>query len=85
MFDELDHCSLLPAPENLIHLRVASIFIILVGSSSGALFPVLARRSSCLRVPKAVFEYASVFFFNLKESNKVVVLASPSTLGLVSS
>lgn len=37
-------------------LRIASVFIILIGSMSGALFPVLAKRSSWLRVPKAVFE-----------------------------
>jgi solute carrier family 39 (zinc transporter), member 1/2/3 len=39
-------------------LRIASVFIILVGSTFGALFPVLARRTSWLHVPKAVFEYA---------------------------
>lgn len=42
------------------HLRIAAVFIILVGYMTGALFPVLARRSSWLHVPKAVFEY--VFF-----------------------
>lgn len=38
------------------NLRVAAIFVILVGSCSGALFPVLAKRSSWLHVPKSVFE-----------------------------
>ena len=37
-------------------LRVASIFIVLVGSGMGALFPVLARRSSWLRVPNCLFK-----------------------------
>lgn len=37
-------------------LRVASIFVILVGSTSGALFPVVARRTRFLSVPSAVFE-----------------------------
>lgn len=41
-------------------LRVASIFIILVGSTCGTLFPVLARRSSWLHVPKGVFEYVVI-------------------------
>lgn len=37
-------------------LRVGSIFIILFGSTFGALFPVLAKNSSWIRVPKAVYE-----------------------------
>ena len=37
-------------------LRIASVFIILVGSMAGALFPVLAKRSSWLHVPKPIFE-----------------------------
>jgi len=37
-------------------LRVGSIFIILIGSTFGALFPVLAKNSSWIRVPKAVYE-----------------------------
>ena len=42
--------------DNLLGLRVASVFIILVTSTFGALFPVLAKRSSWLHVPKPVFE-----------------------------
>ncbi|KAJ8515882.1 hypothetical protein ONZ45_g6734 [Pleurotus djamor] len=42
-------------------LRVGSIFIILIGSTAGALFPVLARRSSWLHVPKSVFDFAKYF------------------------
>ncbi|KAG6890084.1 hypothetical protein C0995_012033 [Termitomyces sp. Mi166 len=61
MSDEVDECSLIPAPENLLGLRIGAIFIILVGSSSGALFPVLARRSSWLHVPKALFDFAKYF------------------------
>ncbi|KAF8817477.1 ZIP-like iron-zinc transporter [Phlegmacium glaucopus] len=44
-----------------LHLRIASVFIILIGSVSGALFPVLARRSSWLHIPKAVFDFAKYF------------------------
>jgi zinc transporter 1/2/3 len=43
--------------DNFRGLRIASVFIILIGSTSGALFPVLAQRSSWLHVPKAIFEY----------------------------
>lgn len=42
--------------DSFFGLRVAAIFIILVGSTAGALFPVLAKRSSWLHVPKGVFE-----------------------------
>jgi len=42
-------------------LRVASVFIILIGSMSGALFPVLARRTKWLNVPLAVFDFAKYF------------------------
>ncbi|KAF9037712.1 ZIP-like iron-zinc transporter [Panaeolus papilionaceus] len=44
-----------------LNLRIASIFIILVGSTSGALFPVLARRTSWLHVPRGVFDFAKYF------------------------
>lgn len=37
-------------------LRIASVFIVLIGSMSGALFPVLAKRTSLFHVPKGVFE-----------------------------
>ncbi|KAH8103845.1 ZIP-like iron-zinc transporter [Cristinia sonorae] len=42
-------------------LRVASVFIILVGSMFGALFPVLARRSKWLKVPTSVYDFAKYF------------------------
>ncbi|PPQ62896.1 hypothetical protein CVT24_006294 [Panaeolus cyanescens] len=43
------------------HLRIASIFIILVGATGGALFPILAKRSTWLHVPKSVFDFAKYF------------------------
>jgi zinc transporter 1/2/3 len=49
-------CNVVGAHDQLMHLRVASIFITLIGSSSGALFPVLAKRSPRLHVPKCLFE-----------------------------
>ena len=49
-------CTTVDARDQFNHLRIASIFIVLIGSCSGALFPVLAKRSSWLHVPKAVFE-----------------------------
>ena len=40
-------------------LRIGAIFIILIGSLFGASFPVFAKRTSWLKVPKPVYEYAS--------------------------
>jgi zinc transporter 1/2/3 len=39
----------------LIGLRIASIFILLVSSTSGALFPIFSRRSKFFRLPDAAF------------------------------
>lgn len=47
--------------DTFFNLRVAAIFILLVGSMSGAIFPVLARRSSWLKVPTALFDFAKYF------------------------
>ena len=43
--------------DSSLGLRIGSVFIILVGSMTGALFPVLAKRSSWLHVPKPIFEF----------------------------
>ena len=49
--------------DDLLGLRIASVFIILVGSMFGALFPVLAKRTRWLapRIPKGVFDFAKYF------------------------
>lgn len=57
-------------------LRIAAIFIILVGSLGGALFPVLARRSKSLskRLPKKTFETAKYFGSGVIVSNALSAL-----------
>ncbi|KZT25203.1 ZIP-like iron-zinc transporter [Neolentinus lepideus HHB14362 ss-1] len=42
-------------------LRIASVFIIMACSTFGALFPVLARRTKWLNIPKPAFEFAKYF------------------------
>lgn len=59
-------------------LRVASIFIILVGSMSGALFPVLARRTRWLQVPKAVFDFAKYFGSGVIIATSLIHLLEPA-------
>ncbi|KAG6901950.1 hypothetical protein C0995_006360 [Termitomyces sp. Mi166 len=56
-----DNCSFSGGPDNLLGLRIGSIFIILATSTAGALFPVLARRTSWLNVPKDVYDFAKYF------------------------
>ena len=49
--------------QSLTGLRIASVFIVLIGSLSGALFPVLARRTKWLAplIPEKVFDTAKYF------------------------
>ncbi|KAG2338683.1 ZIP-like iron-zinc transporter [Suillus weaverae] len=65
-------------------LRIASIFIVLIGSTSGALFPVLAQRTNWLHVPKAVFDFAKYFGSGVIIATAFIHLLSPA-LGELSS
>lgn len=65
-------------------LRIASIFIVLIGSTSGALFPVLAKRTKWLHVPKAVFDFAKYFGSGVIIATAFIHLLSPA-LGELSS
>lgn len=58
---EVDNCGSGGGSQTEFKLRIVALFVILIGSSLGALFPVLAGRSSWLRVPKSVFESAYVY------------------------
>lgn len=44
------------------HLRIGSIFIILVGAGGGALLPVLIKRSKRISLPGYIFEYVHPIF-----------------------
>lgn len=61
--DDGDDCGAANNPHTWTGLRIASIFIILVTSLFGALFPVLARRQRLLRlvVPERAFKVAKYF------------------------
>ncbi|KAK7056298.1 hypothetical protein VNI00_002851 [Paramarasmius palmivorus] len=59
-------------------LRVASIFIIGVGSTFGALFPVLAKRSKYLHVPKSLFDFAKYFGSGVIIATAFIHLLSPA-------
>lgn len=55
---QLEECLAGGGADTFLNLRIAAVFIILATSTTGALFPVLARRSSWLHVPKPIFECA---------------------------
>ncbi|THG95696.1 hypothetical protein EW026_g6003 [Hermanssonia centrifuga] len=61
-------------------LRIASVFIILIGSMFGASFPVLARRSKWLspRVPQGVFDFAKYFGSGVIIATAFIHLLSPA-------
>ncbi|KIM60682.1 hypothetical protein SCLCIDRAFT_1216591 [Scleroderma citrinum Foug A] len=60
------------------NLRIASVFIILVGSTTGTLFPVLSKRSSWLRVPDSVFNFAKYFGSGVIIATAFIHLLSPA-------
>ncbi|EGN96717.1 hypothetical protein SERLA73DRAFT_140426 [Serpula lacrymans var. lacrymans S7.3] len=66
-------------------LRIASVFIILVGSMFGALFPVLARRSRWLHVPQGIFEFAKYFGSGVIIATAFIHLLDPALQELSSS
>jgi zinc transporter 1/2/3 len=65
-------------------LRVASIFIILFGSTCGALFPVLARRSKFINVPTPVFDFAKYFGSGVIIATGFIHLLDPGIEALTS-
>lgn len=65
-------------------LRVASIFIILVGSTCGASFPVLAKRIPWLKVPKGAFDFAKYFGSGVIIATAFIHLLSPGLSELTS-
>jgi hypothetical protein len=64
MSDDQVNCGSGGGSDSHFHLRIASVFIIFIGSMSGALFPVVARRTTWLAVPNWLFEcVVSSFYF----------------------
>lgn len=59
--EEQDSCGPGGGSDTYFNIRVAAIFVILISSSSGALFPVLSKRVQWMHVPEAVFNFAKYF------------------------
>jgi len=67
-----------------LDLRIAAIFVILITSSSGALFPILAKRSSGLQVvPKCIFECVCIIVFIQVLSNTTFSFAKYFGSGVI--
>ncbi|KAL7416494.1 Zinc/iron permease [Mrakia frigida] len=66
-----------------LKLRVAGIFIILATSAIGTLFPIFAKRSKHVHVPKKVFEFAKFFGSGIIIATAFIHLLAPAfeTLG----
>jgi len=78
MSDDALNCGSGGGSDTHFHLRIASVFIILICSMSGAMFPVLAKRSSWLNVPKSVFEFAKYFGSGVIIATAFIHLLSPA-------
>ncbi|KAK7024950.1 ZIP-like iron-zinc transporter [Favolaschia claudopus] len=77
MSSDSDDCSAVNNPDTYLHLRIASVFIVLVCATAGTLFPVLARRSKWLHVPKSVFDFAKYFGSGVIIATAFIHLLSP--------
>ncbi|KAF7356218.1 ZIP-like iron-zinc transporter [Mycena venus] len=77
MSSDSEDCTSMRNPDTYLHLRVASVFIVLVCATTGTLFPVLARRSTWLHVPKSVFDFAKYFGSGVIIATAFIHLLSP--------
>ncbi|KAF8623214.1 hypothetical protein AX15_006452 [Amanita polypyramis BW_CC] len=82
--NERDDCGSGGGSDSYTGLRIASIFIILVGSTGGALFPVLAKRSTYLHMPRAVFDFAKYFGSGVIIATSFIHLLAPGIQELTS-
>ncbi|KDR67298.1 hypothetical protein GALMADRAFT_273266 [Galerina marginata CBS 339.88] len=65
-------------------LRIASVFVVAIGSFAGALFPVYAVRSKWLHVPPPVFDFAKYFGSGVIIATAFIHLLSPAIEELTS-
>ncbi|KAL9713459.1 hypothetical protein Ac2012v2_003069 [Leucoagaricus gongylophorus] len=78
------HCGSGGGADDLLGLRIASVFIILIGSLMGALFPVIAKHSSWIKIPKPLFDFAKYFGSGVIIATAFIHLLSPGMDALTS-
>jgi zinc transporter 1/2/3 len=71
-------CETTPNDDSQFNVRIASIFVILVGSALGAIAPILLARSRTMRVPKLAFFIAKYFGSGVIISTAWMHLLSPA-------
>ncbi|KAJ3771099.1 Zinc/iron permease [Lentinula raphanica] len=77
--DDSDDCGSGGGADTFFGLRIASIFIILIGSMFGSLFPVISMRySKYIRVPNGIFEFAKWFGSGVIIATAFIHLLSPA-------
>ncbi|KAF5390465.1 hypothetical protein D9757_005250 [Collybiopsis confluens] len=77
--DDADDCGSGGGADTLFGLRIGSVFIILLCSMTGALFPVLSvRYSKYMRVPEEVFDFAKWFGSGVIIATAFIHLLSPA-------
>jgi hypothetical protein len=69
--------------DTYFHLRIGSVFVVLVTSTGGALFPLLAKRSTKINIPGYFFESVHPPFLDYPSPQSIHV-GSRSILDLVS-
>ncbi|KAK3296324.1 Zinc/iron permease [Chaetomium fimeti] len=72
-------CEISPSSTDHWGLRIASIFVILIGSALGALLPVFLARTSKFRVPKLCFFIAKYFGTGVILATAWMHLLSPAS------
>lgn len=75
-------CEITPNDTSSLNLRIASIFVILVGSALGAIAPIILARSATMRVPKLTFFIAKYFGSGVIISTAWMHLLSPASEAL---
>jgi hypothetical protein len=82
--EEAASCGNAENEDTYFGLRIASLFIILVTSTLGAVFPVLASRLRFLSVHKSVFEYVDLKSLSMRYSQGNIEVLNTSGLVLSS-
>lgn len=75
-------CEITPNDSSNLNLRIASVFVILVGSALGAIAPIILARSARLRVPKLSFFIAKYFGSGVIIATAWMHLLSPASEAL---
>ncbi|KAJ7861378.1 ZIP-like iron-zinc transporter [Mycena olivaceomarginata] len=78
MSDSDSECGNINNPDTFTGLRVASVFVTLVCATGGTLFPILAKRSTWLHLPKSVFDFAKYFGSGVIIATAFIHLLSPA-------